>query len=98
MYHIKARRQLLLAVTLLMVILTMLSGCSTVGSTVLALIGSATPTPSATLAPTATVGTAVTGTLSVVDSTDWGALDPAVGAFESFNDFHDFAYAYTVGS
>jgi hypothetical protein len=51
----------------------------------------------ATLSPTAKVGTAVTGTLSVVDSTDYTAHEPAIG-FPLFSDFHDFAYAYTVGS
>jgi len=74
---------------------TGISGGNTV--TPLQLAPGATGTLNATLAPTATVGTAVTGTLSVVDSTDWGALDPAVGVSESYNDFHDFAYAYTVG-
>jgi hypothetical protein len=58
----------------------------------------ATGTLTATLSPTAPVGTAVHGTLSVVDSTDWGASEPAVGFPTSYNDFHDFAYAYTVGS
>ena len=50
----------------------------------------------ATLSPTAASGTAVTGTLSVLDSTDWGAFDP-VGFPASVSDFHDFNYAYTVG-
>jgi Subtilase family len=58
----------------------------------------ATGTLMATLSPTATAGTAVRGTLSVIDSTDWGATEPAVGFPASYNDFHDFAYAYTVGS
>jgi hypothetical protein len=40
----------------------------------------------------------VDGVLSVIDSTDWGAFDPAVGVPTSWSDFHDFAYAYTVGS
>ena len=38
------------------------------------------------------------GTLSVVDSTDFGATEPAIGFPASLSDFHDFAYAYTVGS
>jgi hypothetical protein len=58
----------------------------------------ATGTLTATLSPTAAAGTAVSGTLSVIDSTDWGAREPAVGFPASYSDFHDFAYAYTVGS
>ena len=58
----------------------------------------ATGTLTATLSPTAAAGTAVSGTLSVIDSTDWGGSEPAVGFPASFSDFHDFAYAYTVGS
>jgi len=58
----------------------------------------ATGTLTATLSPTAAAGTAVSGTLSVIDSTDWGATEPAVGFPASYSDFHDFAYAYTVGS
>jgi Subtilase family len=58
----------------------------------------ATGTLTATLSPTAAVGTVVDGTLSVIDSTDWGAFEPAVGFPASFSDFHDFSYAYTVGS
>jgi Subtilase family len=58
----------------------------------------ATGTLTATLSPTATTGTVVKEFLSVIDSTDWGALDPAVGVPTSWSDFHDFAYAYTVGS
>ncbi len=57
----------------------------------------ATGTLTATLSPTAAAGTAVSGTLSVIDSTDWGGSEPAVGFPASFSDFHDFAYAYTVG-
>jgi Subtilase family len=57
----------------------------------------ATGTLTATLSPTAAAGTAVSGTLSVIDSTDWGGSEPAVGFPDSFSDFHDFAYAYTVG-
>ena len=57
----------------------------------------ATGTLTATLSPTATAGTAVSGTLSVIDSTDFAATEPAIG-FPLFSDFHDFAYTYTVGS
>jgi Subtilase family len=56
-------------------------------------------TLTATLSPTAAAGTAVTGgILSVVDSTDFGGSEPAFGFVASYSDFHDFAYAYTVGS
>ena len=58
----------------------------------------ATGTLTATLSPTAAAGTAVSGTLSVIDSTDLTDAEPAVGFPASFSDFHDFAYAYTVGS
>ena len=61
------------------------------------LAAGATGTLTATLSPTAAAGTAVNGTLSVVDSTQWGASDP-IGFPASSSDFHDFAYAYTVGS
>ena len=57
----------------------------------------ATGTLTATLSPTAAAGTAVNGVLSVVDSTDPGAGDP-IGFPASSSDFHDFGYAYTVGS
>jgi hypothetical protein len=57
----------------------------------------ATGTLTATLSPTAAAGTAVSGFLSVADSTDPGAGDP-IGFPASDSDFHDFAYAYTVGS
>ncbi|MGB8877796.1 MAG: hypothetical protein WCD11_15845, partial [Solirubrobacteraceae bacterium] len=57
----------------------------------------ATGTLTATLSPTAAAGTAVNGILSVYDSTDWSGFDPALGDTTSFSDFHDFAYAYTVG-
>ncbi len=67
-------------------------------ATPLELAPGATGTLTATLSPTATAGTAVSGTLSVIDSTDWGATEPALGLPTSYNDFHDFAYAYTVGS
>jgi hypothetical protein len=56
-----------------------------------------TGTLTATLSPTAAAGTAVNGTLSVIDSTDFSASEPAIG-FPLFSDFHDFAYVYTVGS
>jgi hypothetical protein len=58
----------------------------------------ATGTLTATLSPAAAAGSAVTGTLSVIDSTDWGGTEPAIGFPASFSDFHDFSYAYTVGS
>jgi hypothetical protein len=58
----------------------------------------ATGTLTATLMPTATAGTAVNGIVSVIDSTDLVDAEPAVGFPASFSDFHDFAYAYTVGS
>jgi hypothetical protein len=57
----------------------------------------ATGTLTATLSPTVAAGTTVKGTLSVIESTDFGASDPAIG-FSLFSDFHDFAYAYKVGS
>ena len=62
------------------------------------LAAGATGTLTATLSPTAAAGSAVNGTLSVIDSTDLGGSEPAVGFPASFSDFHDFAYAYTVGS
>jgi hypothetical protein len=55
-----------------------------------------TGTLTATLSPTARVGARVSGTLSVIDSTDFNAHEPAIG-FPLFSDFHDFAYSYTVG-
>ncbi len=55
-------------------------------------------TLTATLSPTATRGTAVDEFLSVIDSTDFSATDPAIGVSASYNDFHDFEYRYTVGS
>jgi hypothetical protein len=58
----------------------------------------ATGTLTATLSPTAAAGSAVNGTLSVIDSTDWGASEPALGFAASYSDFHDFSYAYTAGS
>ncbi len=69
------------------------------GSTVtpVQLAPGATGTLTATLSPTAAAGTAVNGIVSVVDSTDPGAGDP-IGFPASSSDFHDFAYAYTVGS
>jgi hypothetical protein len=60
------------------------------------LAAGATGTLTATLSPTAAAGTAVHGTLSVIDSTDFSATEPAVG-FHLFSDFHDFAYKYTAG-
>jgi hypothetical protein len=39
----------------------------------------------------------VHGVLSVVDSTDFNAVEPAVGFPASLSDFHDFPYKYTVG-
>jgi hypothetical protein len=67
-------------------------------TTPLQLAAGASGTLTATLSPTAAAGTAVNGTLSVIDSTDWGASEPDIGFPASFSDFHDFAYAYTVGS
>ncbi len=67
-------------------------------ATPLELAPGATGTLTATLSPTAAAGTAVNNVVSVIDSTAWGVLDPAIGVQESFSDFHDFAYAYTVGS
>jgi len=64
--------------------------------TPLELAAGATGTLTATLSPTAATGTQVTGTLSVIDSTDFTASEPIIG-FPLFSDFHDFAYAYTVG-
>jgi hypothetical protein len=58
----------------------------------------ATGTLKATLSPTAAAGSAVNGTLSVIDSTDWGSYEPALGAPASYSDFHDFTYAYTAKS
>jgi hypothetical protein len=73
-----------------------ISGGNTV--TPVELAAGTTGTLTATLSPTAAAGSAVNGTLSVIDSTDWGASEPAVGFPASFSDFRDFAYAYTVGS
>jgi hypothetical protein len=64
--------------------------------TPLELAAGATGTLTATLSPTAATGTQVTGTLSVLDSTDFTAFEPIIG-FPLVSDFHDFAYAYTVG-
>jgi hypothetical protein len=66
-------------------------------ATPLELAAGATGTLTATLSPTAAAGTPVNGTLSVIDSTDFTAFEPDIG-FPLFSDFHDFAYAYTVGS
>jgi hypothetical protein len=57
----------------------------------------ATGTLRATLSPTAPAGHVVRGTLSVVDSTDFSATEPALG-FPLFSDFHTFTYLYKVGS
>ncbi len=73
-----------------------ISGGNTASPTELA--SGATGTLTATLSPTAAAGSAVNGTLSVIDSTDWGGSEPAVGFPASLSDFHDFAYAYTVGA
>jgi hypothetical protein len=67
-------------------------------ATPLELAPGARGTLTATLSPTAAAGSAVNGTLSVVDSTDWGAYEPAIGYPASWSDFHDFPYAYTAGS
>jgi Subtilase family len=68
------------------------------GNTVtpLELAAGQTGTLTANLSPTAAAGTSVDGALSVIDSTDFNAFEPAIG-FPLFSDFHDFAYAYTVG-
>jgi hypothetical protein len=58
----------------------------------------ATGTLTATLSPMTAAGHTVHSTLSVIDSTDWGATEPDIGFPASFSDFADFAYAYTVGS
>ncbi len=65
-------------------------------TTPLELAAGETGTLTANLSPTAAVGSRVNGTLSVIDSTDFNAFEPAIG-FPLFSDFHDFAYAYTVG-
>jgi hypothetical protein len=75
---------------------TDITGGNTV--TPLQLAPEATGTLTATLSPTSATGSAVRGSLSVVDSTAWGAAEPAVGFPTSYSDFHDFAYAYSVGS
>ena len=67
-------------------------------STALELQPGATGTLTATLSPTASAGTAVTGTLSVVDSTDFGATEPALRLPTSSSDFQIFSESYTVGS
>jgi hypothetical protein len=56
----------------------------------------ATGTLRATLSPTAPKGTVVSGTLSVVDSTDYSATEPDLG-FPLFSIFQVFQYTYTVG-
>jgi hypothetical protein len=67
-------------------------------ATPLQLAAGASGTLKATLSPTAAAGKTVHGTLSVIDSTDYGATEPAIGFPASNSDFHDFAYAYKVGS
>ena len=74
---------------------TDISGGNTVAPVELA--PGAKGTLTATLSPTAAAGTAVSGTLSVIESTDLTGSEPAVGFPASYSDFHDFAYAYTVG-
>jgi hypothetical protein len=58
----------------------------------------ATGTLTAKLSPTAAAGTKVHGFLSVIESSDFTAVEPAIGFPASYSDFHDFAYAYTVGA
>jgi hypothetical protein len=67
-------------------------------STALELQPGATGTLTATLSPTAAAGTAVTGTVNVVDSTDFGATEPALRLPTSSSDFQIFSESYTVGS
>jgi hypothetical protein len=62
------------------------------------LAAGATGTLTATLSPKAAAGSAVHGTLSVIDSTDWTGIEPALGYLTSYSYFHYFGYAYTVGS
>jgi len=75
---------------------TDISGGNTTTATSVELAPGATGTLTATLLPTAATGTAVTGTLSVIDSSDPQSREPA-HRFHLSSDFHDFAYAYTVG-
>jgi hypothetical protein len=58
----------------------------------------ATGTLTATLSPTAAATTVVSGTLSVIESTDLTDGEPALGFPTSFSDLHDFPYTYTTGS
>jgi hypothetical protein len=58
----------------------------------------ATGTLMATLSPTAASGSAVTGTLGVIYSTDLTDTEPAVGFPTSISNIGFFSYAYTVGS
>ena len=67
-------------------------------ATPLELASGATGTLTATLSPTAAAGATVFGTLTLFESTDLTDFDPAIGVTTSLSDFHDFAYAYTVGS
>jgi hypothetical protein len=72
-----------------------ISGGST--STPVEIAPGATGTLTATLSPTAASGTKVHGFVSVIDSTDYAATEPALGFPASFSDWHNIAYAYTVG-
>ncbi len=67
-------------------------------TTPLQLAPGATGTLTATLKPRAPAGTRIQGVLSVIQSTDFGALEPAIGLPASQSDLHDFAYAYTVSA
>jgi Subtilase family len=52
----------------------------------------------ATLSPTDPAGTVENGVVSVLDSTDaFEGIEPAVGFPDSFSDWQDLPYAYTVG-
>jgi len=67
-------------------------------TTALQVAPGATGTLTATLSPTAAATTVVSGTLSVIESTDLTDAEPALGFPTSFSDLHDFAYTYTTGS
>jgi hypothetical protein len=67
-------------------------------TTALQLAPGATGTLTATLSPTAAATTVVSGTLSVIESTDLTDAEPALGFPTSFSDLHDFPYTYTTGS
>jgi Subtilase family len=66
-------------------------------ATPVAIAPGATGTLTATLTPTASAGSEVDGYLSVLDSTDWGGVEPAVGFPDSVSDFGDLSYTYTAG-